>query len=153
MAYKIVSVLCVHAQMVFKLLACPVEEKKKKKFCLLLWKHAKILKTVPKAASDFCFGYPSLSLVSFFSRVLSWGAFGTIFRITMAFWTTVKVTDRNQKSRKSYLKAVTGRIFIITVASTLIKVSRNIFLDFLHKKSAINCENHQRSFKKYCFHF
>jgi hypothetical protein len=30
-------------------------------------------------------------------------------------------------------------------------VSRNFKLDFLYKKTAKNCENHQRSFKKYCF--
>ncbi len=32
-----------------------------------------------------------------------------------------------------------------------IEASRNFILHFLHKKTAKNCENHQRSLKKYCF--
>jgi hypothetical protein len=33
------------------------------------------------------------------------------------------------------------------------EASRNFNLGFLHKKTAKICENHQRSFKKYCFDF
>jgi hypothetical protein len=28
---------------------------------------------------------------------------------------------------------------------------KNLFWNFPHKKTAKNCENHQRSFKNYCF--
>ncbi len=50
-AYKIQSVLSVHEQMVFKWLACLVQERIISwSFCLLLWKHLLFEKTVPEAS-------------------------------------------------------------------------------------------------------
>ncbi len=42
---------------------------------------------------------------------------------------------------------------ISQLVSDFIEASRNFILNFLHKKTTENCENHKRSFKKYCFEF
>ncbi len=54
-----------------------------------------------------------------------------------------------QKSGTSSLKRVTERNF--PICKWFLEASRNFILDFLHKKTTENCENHKRSFKKYCF--
>jgi hypothetical protein len=41
-----------------------------------------------------------------------------------------------------HLKRVTGRIFTINVVSDFLESSRNFILDFLHKNTVENCENH-----------
>ncbi len=63
-AHTIKPVLYVHAQMVFKFLACLVQVWS---FCLLLWNTYKlILKIVTKATSNLSSGFPLLLLVGFF---------------------------------------------------------------------------------------
>jgi hypothetical protein len=41
----------------------------------------------------------------------------------------------------------------LQLVSDFIEASRNCIVDVLLKKTAKNCANHQRSFKKYCFDF
>jgi hypothetical protein len=65
-----------------------------------------------------------------------------------AFGTTLRVSGVYQKAGTSSLKRVTGVIFTI---SDFIEASRNFMLDFLHKKTANICKNHQRSFQKVLF--
>jgi hypothetical protein len=48
------------------------------------------------------------------------------------------------KPETSFLESVTGRIS--TIVFDFIEPSSNFILDFLHKKTAKNLENHQRSF-------
>jgi hypothetical protein len=60
-AYKI----SLHAQMVFKVLVCLVLEKNQIEVFACFLKTL-ILKVVPKAASNFCSGFPLLSLVDLF---------------------------------------------------------------------------------------
>jgi hypothetical protein len=67
--------------------------------------------------------------------------------------TTFRDTSGYQKAGTSSLKRVTGRIFTITIVSDFIEASRNFILDFLHKKTAKNCENQMRPFKKNYFDF
>jgi hypothetical protein len=66
----------------------------------------------------------------------------------VAFRSTFTVTGGYRKTGTSFLDrvtAVTGRIFT--------EGGRNLILDFLHKKTAKNCENHQSSKNKYRFDF
>jgi hypothetical protein len=65
------------------------------------------------------------------------------------FGTTFKGTASYQKAGTRSLKRVTG---ISQLVNDFIE-SRNFILDFLDKKTTENCENHKRSFKKYCFIF
>ncbi len=58
--------------------------------------------------------------------------------------------DGYQKAGTSSLERVTG-IGISQLVSDFIEANRNFNLDFLYKKTTNNCENHKRSFKKYCF--
>jgi hypothetical protein len=46
---------------------------------------------------------------------------------------------KSQKAGQAPLKKVTGMIF--TVSKLFIEASRNFILDFLHKRTAKNCEN------------
>jgi hypothetical protein len=62
-----------------------------------------------------------------------------------------RITGGFRKAGTSPLKRVTGRMF--TIVSDFIEACRNFFLNFLYKKTAKNCESHQRSIKKYCFDF
>jgi hypothetical protein len=41
----------------------------------------------------------------------------------------------------------------LQLVKDFIEASRNLILDFLYKKTAKNCENHQRSFRKVLFGF
>jgi hypothetical protein len=107
------------------------------RFCLLLWKHSIILKMVSKAASNLCSNFPSMSLVDFFPEYIH-------SRLSEQLLET--------KPELSSLKRVTERIFTISKCA-FIEATRNFIMDFLHKKTAINCENHKSSFKKYCFDF
>jgi hypothetical protein len=61
-----------------------------------------LLKIVPKAASNFCSGFPLLSSVNFFQCIFIAG-FRNNFRDTGGY----------QKAGTSSLKRVTGRIFTI----------------------------------------
>ena len=65
--------------------------------------------------------------------------------------TVPRDTGGYQKAGTNSLNRVTGRNS--QLVSDFIEASRNFDLDFLHKKTTKNYENHQRSFKKYCFDY
>ncbi len=67
------------------------------------------------------------------------------------FGTTFGVKGSYRKAETSFLKRVTRRIFIISKWFHRSKQKR--IMDVFHKKTVKNCENHQRSHKKYCFGF
>ncbi len=83
----------------------------------------------------------------FFSSVHSQPAFRTISESQAGFGTTFKGPGGYLKPGTSSLKRVTGRIS--QLVSDFIEASRNFILDFLHKKTTENCENHKWSFNKY----
>ncbi len=85
------------------------------RFWLLLWKCLLILKIVLNAASDFCSGFPSLSLVAF-SSVHSWNNFLSY--------------RRHSESQNKVLKTFTGRIF--TISKWFHRRNRNFILDVLY---------------------
>jgi hypothetical protein len=67
-----------------------------------------------------------------------------------AFRTTFRVTGIYRKARtEQALKRVLEGFSVLV--SDFTEVSRIFFLEFLHKKTFKSCENHQRSFNKYCF--
>ncbi len=77
-----------------------------KSFCLLLCKHLLILKIVPKAALNFCSGFPFLSvMVDYLPGYIhgrlseqfseSRAAFGTTFRVTGGFRTAEKPPEED----------------------------------------------------------
>jgi hypothetical protein len=71
----------------------------------------------------------------------------------VAYGTTFRVPGGYQKDGiTSSLKRVNMEGFSQLV-SDFIEVSRNFIFEFLHKKTAKNCENNQRSFTKYYFDF
>jgi hypothetical protein len=64
--------------------------------------------------------------------------------------TEKRVIGCYQKGGTSFLQWVTGRIF--TLLTDFQKGKQEMYFGFLHKKAAKkqkNCENHQRSYKKY----
>jgi hypothetical protein len=75
-----------------------------------------------KAASNFCSGFPLLSLVDFLQGTFMAGCRNN-FSIKSGY----------QKAGTSSMKSVTGRNF--TLVSGFIESSRNLKLDFLHKKT------------------
>ncbi len=90
------------------------------------------LKIVPTAASNFCSGFLSLSLVNC-SRKHSWPAFGTIVKITGDFrnnflWLQVAI---GELERASWI----GLLEISQFVSEVIEAIRNFILDFLRKKT------------------
>jgi hypothetical protein len=62
-------------------------------------------------------------------------------------------TGGYQKSGTSSMKRVTVLEGISQIVSEFIEASRNLDLDFLHKETYKNYENHQRSIKKKLFRF
>jgi hypothetical protein len=80
----------------------------------------KILKTDSEAASNFCSGFPGLSLMGRFSPVYIHG-FGTTFRNTGGF----------KKTGISFLKRFNGRIF---TTSDFIEARRNFTRLFFTKR-------------------
>jgi hypothetical protein len=62
--------------------------------------------------------------------------------------TTFTVSGRYLKIGTSFLKRVTDRI-----SKYFQEAKQTLFFNFLSKKAVKNCENHQRSFKKYRFVF
>jgi hypothetical protein len=82
-------------------------------------------------------------LVDFFLRIFieSWPVLRTTFRVTGGY------KKAGTSSPKGLLEGFSQLVSNFTDAST------NFFLDFLHKKTAKNSENHKRSFKKIFFDF
>ncbi len=102
--------------------------------CLLLWKHLLLIKLFGKPHQ---MSVPAFlrSHWSIFANVHSWPALGKAFRDTGGF----------RKDGTSSLKRVTGGIF--TICNWFHRSKQKFYFDFLLRKTAKNCENHQRSFK------
>ncbi len=81
------------------------------KLLLVYWKHLQILKIVPKAVSNLCSGFLSLSLVDFYLCKFMAG-FRNNFHTRGGFPNNFH-TGGYQKAEKSSLNRVTGRIFTI----------------------------------------
>jgi hypothetical protein len=78
---------------------------------LLLWKHILILKVVPKAASNFCSGFPLLSLVDLLVNYIRLSEQFSDSQV--GFATTFKGTGGCQKAGTGSLERVTGMNFTI----------------------------------------
>jgi hypothetical protein len=102
-ADKIELVLSVQAQMVFKFLACLVQEKINMKFLLASLKTLTDSETCSESRIKFLF---RLSLHSRLSEQFSGSQFG--------YGTTFRDTDGYQKAGTNSLKRVTGRNFTIS---------------------------------------
>ncbi len=102
------------------------------KVCLLLWKCLLILKIVPKATSEFLCRLP-FSVIGGFSPVYT-------VHVIAGFWNHFQ--DHSRLSEK-------GRGFIGASRKNV----QNVFFNYLHKKTAKNCESHLRSYKKYWVRF
>jgi hypothetical protein len=98
-AYKITSVLSGHAQIVFKFLACLFENNYEVSVCFF------------ETLTNFCSGFPCLSLVNFLLCSFKDG-----FRnnIQDHRGLSEQFLDRRQKAGTSFLKMVSGRIFTIS---------------------------------------
>ncbi len=98
--------------------------------------------------TNFCSGFPFLSLVNF-SSVHSWPAFKTISESQAGFRTTFKGTGGYQKAGTSSLKKVTGRNFTIMKWFHRSKQKFHFVFPLKKlKKTTENCEYHKRPFKK-----
>jgi hypothetical protein len=106
----------------------------------------------------------SESYIKFLFPLLSFALIGQLFLVYIhsrlseqfsesqaGFGTTFKGTGGYQKAGTNSMKRLLEGIS--QLGSDFIEASRNFILDFLHKKTTENCENHNRSFKKYCFEF
>ncbi len=88
----------------------------------------------------------SFALIGWFSPVYIHGRLSEEFSESQAaIGMTFRVAGNYRKAGKAPWILDTGRIF--TISKYFIEVSRNFILDFLHKKTAKNGENHQRAFK------
>ncbi len=112
------------------------------------------IQTSSKDCSDSCikflFRLCFLSLMVNFSRIHSWPAFGTIVKITGGFrnnFYSYRVAI-GELERASWIGLLEG---FLQFVSDFIEAIRIFILNVLHKKTAKNFENRQRSHKKYCF--
>jgi hypothetical protein len=103
-------------------------------------------KIVPKAATNFCFGFPSLSLVDFLQC-----AFLTRFQNHFQDPRRLQSHMRLLESRSKLFVKVTGRIWTILIG--FIGATRNFILNVLHKKTAKTVKALSTYTKKYCFKF
>jgi hypothetical protein len=116
-AFRMKSVLSVHAQMIFKFLAYLVREKNKYKFLLAFLKKLTNSNNCTERCIKFLFrlSFAVLGLFSFVYTVHSWQAFRTIFIITAVFQNNFRVAGGYLKDGTTSMKGVTGRIFTISM--------------------------------------
>jgi hypothetical protein len=96
-------------EMLFKFLACIVQEKNKYKDC----KHLLILKILPANIKISFMTFLS-SHWSISSCVNSWLALEIILRVTGSFHANFRITGFYQKDETSFQKRVTGKIFTVS---------------------------------------
>ncbi len=150
--YKLKSVLSWHAKIVLIFSLLSSGEKSIWSFCLLLWKHLLILKVDPKAASNVSSRFHFALIGQFFSSVHLKPAFGK--KISNHRRVSEQLLKAHEAIRKPKQALWSGLLEGISqLVSDFIEASRNCILDLLHKKTTENCENHKRSFKKFCFDF
>ncbi len=148
-AYTVKSVLSVHALIVFKFLACLVQEKIKIKFLLTSLKTFTNSKNCSVSRIKFLFW-------RFFSLNGVHCTFIASFRNNFQDHrrVTVQLLETQAAIRKPEQALWRGLLVGISqIVSDFIEASRNFDSVFLHKKTTKNYENHQRPFKKYCFDF
>ena len=123
-----------------KFLASLDQEKNKNEvFACFFEKNLLILKSAPKAASNFCSGFPLLSLVDFFQCTFIAG-----------FRTNFLDHRRVSESRNKLSEEGCCRNF--TISKWFHRSKQKLNFGFPSQKTE-NCENHKRSFKKNCFEF
>jgi len=120
--------------MVFKLWVCFAQEKNKYLFVGCFFKNLLILRKLSRVFSVYI--HHGLSEQDL--RLLSEQPFCE----TLA---AIRITEKTLW--RGLLKGFSQFV------SNFIEAGRNLILDLLYKKTANNCENHHRSFKKYCFDF
>ncbi len=129
------SVLSVYAQMGFYILSLPSSrEKLIWSFWLLLWNYLLILKNCSVSCIKFVFWLSFALIGRFFPVYIHSRIFGTIFRITGRLRNNFCRHMRLSESRKQALwrGLLQG---ISQLVSDCVEASRNLILDFLHKKT------------------
>jgi hypothetical protein len=136
--YSIHSVLSVHALMVFKFLACLVQEKIKIKFLLASLKTLKNSKkcSVSRSVPAFlCSHWSNFSPCTFIASFRN--NFEDHRRVTeQLLETQAAIRKPEQALWRGLLEGISQ------IVSDFIEASRNFYLDFLYKKTTKNYENH-----------